>query len=52
MGAAFGNSLVGDIHNLVAALDGGKAVGDDKGGPAFKKLVECGLELPFGFGVN
>lgn len=52
MGTAFGNPLIGNVHDLVTAFNGRKPVRNDKGGSAFEQLIECSLELTFGFSVD
>lgn len=52
VGTAFGNSLVGNIHDLIAILDGREPVRNDKGSPSLQQLVQGGLNHPFRFGVN
>ena len=50
--SAFDDLSVLDKHDLVAMLDGGKSVGDDKGGASLEKRLNTDLQQSLGLGVD
>ena len=52
MRALLQNASLRDDADLVGAADGGQAVGDDDGGPAFPQAAQCVLHGALGFRVE
>ena len=52
MGSAFHDPSLVDIHDLITILDGGQAVGDDKGSPSLQHGVQTLLQRPLSLHVN
>ena len=50
--AALYNPAVLHHKDTIGTADGGKAVGNDKAGPALHQSIKCILNLAFGMGID